>query len=73
MLKNIEDLRRKLAEQFEKQFKDAAEVHRSKELANIAGKMIKTAAIQIEYAVLRQEAPKIQFLEQESAEDIPEV
>ena len=32
------------------------------ELANLAGKMIKSAQVQVEYAALRKEAPEITFL-----------
>jgi hypothetical protein len=33
-----------------------------KELANIAGKMISSAKVQVEYYALRKEAPSISFL-----------
>ena len=33
------------------------------ELANIAGKMIGSAKVQVEYYVLRKESPRINFLE----------
>ena len=32
------------------------------ELANLAGKMIKSAQVQVEYAALRKEPPEIAFL-----------
>lgn len=35
---------------------------RAKELANVAGKIIKSAAVQCEYAALRKEKPEIPFL-----------
>jgi hypothetical protein len=35
---------------------------RAKELANLAGKIIKSASIQVEYAGLRKEKPEIPFL-----------
>lgn len=35
------------------------------ELANIAGKMIKSAKVQVEYYALRKEAPTIPFLRQD--------
>ena len=59
---NINDLRAQLSEVFmnlkngNMKHKDAAE------LANLAGKMINSAKIQIEYYALRKEAPEINFL-----------
>lgn len=35
---------------------------RAKELSNAAGKIIKSAAVQVEYAALRKETPEIPFL-----------
>jgi hypothetical protein len=35
---------------------------RAKELSNAAGKIIKSAAVQVEYAGLRKEIPEIPFL-----------
>ena len=35
---------------------------RAKELSNAAGKIIKSAAVQLEYAALRKETPQIPFL-----------
>lgn len=37
--------------------------HDAAELANIGGKMIASAKVQIEYAALRKETPSIAFLE----------
>ncbi|MCK9386069.1 MAG: hypothetical protein M0Q15_15780 [Nevskia sp.] len=61
-MKNVEELRNELADVFEKlkagemKHKDAAE------LANLAGKMISSAKVQVEYYALRKETPSIGFL-----------
>ncbi|WP_448125095.1 hypothetical protein [Pseudomonas veronii] len=36
------------------------------ELANLGGKMINSAKVQVEYFALRKEAPRITWLEQDS-------
>lgn len=62
-MKNVEELRAQLAEVFtglqsgNVKHKDAAE------LANLAGKMINSAKVQVEYYALRKEAPSIPFLQ----------
>lgn len=61
-MKNVNELRDQLANVFAGlqagtiAHKDAAE------LANLAGKMINSAKVQVEYFTLRQEAPDIPFL-----------
>ncbi len=61
-MKNVNELRDQLADIFAGlkagtiQHKDAAE------FANLAGKMINSAKVQVEYFALRQEAPDIPFL-----------
>ncbi len=67
-MKNVEELRNELADVFEKlkagemKHKDAAE------LANLAGKMISSAKVQVEYYALRKESPRIEWLESPNAE-----
>ena len=62
-MKTANELRAQLSEVFqllksgEMKPKDAAE------LANIAGKMINSAKVQVEYCALRKETPRITFLE----------
>jgi hypothetical protein len=61
-MKNVNELRDQLAIVFAGlqngtiQHKDAAE------LANLAGKMINSAKVQVEYYTLREECPEIEFL-----------
>lgn len=61
-MKNVEELRAELSSVFDGlkngtiQHKDAAE------FANLAGKMINSAKVQIEYFALREESPNIPFL-----------
>ena len=61
-MKNVNELRDQLALVFAGlqngtiPHKDAAE------LANLAGKMINSAKVQVEYYTLRKEAPEIEFL-----------
>lgn len=61
-MKNATELRQQLADVFaslragETNHRDAAE------LANIAGKMISSAKVQLEYCQLRDEKPDIPFL-----------
>jgi hypothetical protein len=61
-MKNVDELRTQLASVFDGlkagtiQHKDAAE------FANLAGKMINSAKVQVEYFALREEAPDIPFL-----------
>ena len=61
-MKNVEELRTQLSEVFTGlqngtiKHKDAAE------LANLAGKMINSAKVQVEYYALRKESPSIPFL-----------
>ena len=61
-MKNATELRNQLTEVFE-QLKNGEIKHsEAAELANIAGKMIASAKVQIEYYALRKENPVIKFL-----------
>jgi hypothetical protein len=61
-MKNVVELREELAKVFTNlsngkvQHKDAAE------MANLAGKMINSAKVQLEYHALRKDTPNIKFL-----------
>jgi len=61
-MRNVRELRSELSAIFDQlkngeiQAKDAAE------LANLAGKMINSAKVQVEYYSLRKETPNINFL-----------
>jgi len=41
---------------------DAVPLGKVKEYANVAGKVIKSASVQVEYSVARKEKPEIPFL-----------
>ena len=62
-MKNVEELREHLANVF-LGIKDGTVKHKdAAELANLAGKMINSAKVQVEYYALRKETPYISFLE----------
>jgi 5-formyltetrahydrofolate cyclo-ligase len=61
-MKNVEELRTRLSEVFIG-LQDGTIKHKdASELANLAGKMINSAKVQVEYYALRKEAPEIPFL-----------
>jgi len=61
-IQNVEILREQLADVFNG-LRDGSIKHSdAAELANVAGKMINSAKVQIEYYALRKEAPTILFL-----------
>lgn len=62
-MKNVDELRSHLATVFEDLKAGAIKPSEAAELANLAGKMINSAKVQVEYFALRKEAPKIEFLE----------
>lgn len=62
-MKNCDELRKQLALTFAQLKAGAIKPVEAAELANIAGKMIGSAKVQVEYYALRKEAPKISFLE----------
>ena len=64
-MKNAEELRKNLSEVFLQLKSGELKPAEAAELANLAGKMIKSAKVQVEYYALRKEAPKIAWLEQE--------
>ena len=59
---NITDLRDQLLDAFVLLKNDPKRVLQCKELANVAGKVINTVRVQIEYAELRKELPEIPFV-----------
>lgn len=61
-ISNVNDLRDRLIDVFEEVESGAMSVKTAKELANVAGKMIGSTKVQLEYHALRKEAPKIKFL-----------
>ena len=61
-MKNVEELRTQLAEVFTGLQNGTIKHKDASELANLAGKMINSAKVQVEYYALRKEAPVIPFL-----------
>lgn len=61
-MKNCDELRKELAATFEKLKSGEIKPSEAAELANLAGKMIGSAKVQVEYYALRKEAPTIEFL-----------
>ena len=66
-MKNAEELRDELAQTFAQLKSGEIKPSEAAELANIAGKMIGSAKVQVEYYTLRKEAPTIAFLETPNA------
>jgi len=62
-VKNAEELRDQLAQTFSQLKSGAIKPSEAAELANLAGKMIASAKVQVEYFALRKESPRIKFLE----------
>jgi len=61
-MKNCDELRDELAAVFSKLQAGEIKPGEAAELANLAGKMISSAKVQVEYYALRKEAPSIKFL-----------
>jgi hypothetical protein len=57
----LTDLRLSLADVFRELRDGEIKGDAAKELANVAGKIIKSVAVQVEYAALRKEKPDIPF------------
>ena len=64
-MKNCDELRKELAATFEKLKSGEIKSSEAAELATIAGKMIGSAKVQVEYYALRKESPRIKWLESE--------
>lgn len=62
-MKNAKELRDELAQTFAQLKSGTIKPSEAAELANLAGKMIASAKVQVEYFALRKESPLIQFLE----------
>ena len=67
-MKNCDELRTELALTFEKLKAGEIKPGEAAELANLAGKMIGSAKVQVEYYALRKEQPRIEWLESPNAE-----
>ena len=62
-MKNCDELRQELALTFERLKAGEIKPGEAAELANLAGKMISSAKVQVEYYALRKEQPRIEWLE----------
>jgi hypothetical protein len=62
-MKNCEELRTQLSATFEQLKNGEIKPNEAAELANIAGKMIGSAKVQVEYYALRKESPRIKWLD----------
>ncbi len=62
-MKNAEELRAELTQTFAQLKAGEIKPSEAAELANLAGKMIASAKVQVEYFALRKESPRIKFLE----------
>lgn len=61
-MKTVTALRNELADVFDQLKAGQIKPKEAGELANVAGKMINSAKVQLEYYALRKEAPTIDFL-----------
>ena len=66
-MKNCDELRTELALTFKKLKAGEIKPGEAAELANLAGKMIGSAKVQVEYYALRKESPRIEWLESPNA------
>lgn len=64
-MKTVTQLRNELADVFDQLNAGLIKPKEAGELANVAGKMINSAKVQLEYYALRKEIPTIDFLEGE--------
>ena len=71
--KDINELRDQLLDAFESVKLDPRRANQVKEMTNAAGKVLGTIKAQLEYAMLRQERPSIEFLGGEWAGSTPQI
>lgn len=62
-MKNANELRNELSAVFAGLKDGTIKPSEAAEMSNVAGKMINSAKVQVEYYALRKEQPKIAFLE----------
>lgn len=65
-MNNVNELRAELANVFARLRAGEIKPGEAAELANLAGKMIGSAKVQVEYYALRKESPSIEFLKDDS-------
>lgn len=63
-IKNVKDVRDRLEVLYLNLESNATKAVDGKEMANVMGKMLSSAKLQLEYANLRKEKPNIKFLEE---------
>ena len=68
-MKNVTELREQLSQVFTELRNGGVKHSDAAELANLAGKMINSAKVQVEYYALRKEVPHIAFLESTTGGD----
>jgi hypothetical protein len=62
-MKNVSELRDSLSQVYAELRSGAIKAKDAAELANLAGKMINSAKVQVEYHALRKDKPSIPFLD----------
>ena len=62
-MKNAQEVRDRLSQVFDSLESGEIDSKKASEFANIAGKMINSAKVQIEYYALKKELPAISFLD----------
>ena len=67
-MNNCDELRAELAQTFARLKAGEIKPSEAAELANLAGKMIGSAKVQVEYYALRKESPRIDWLESPNVE-----
>ena len=65
-MKNTKELLDALSSNWDQVISDTMDINKSKELSNIAGKMLKAVAVQMNYDIHKKYDKKIEFLEGES-------
>jgi len=68
-MNNITELRRELAVVFTRLQEGGVEIKEADALANVAGKIISSTKVQVEYYVARGDKTRIQFLEEPAPEN----
>jgi len=62
-MKNVDQVRDRLSTIFDQLESGEIDAKKAAEFANLAGKMINSAKVQIEYYALKKELPAISFLD----------
>jgi hypothetical protein len=65
-MKNLDQVRDRLSTIFDQLESGEIDAKKAAEFANLAGKMINSAKVQVEYYALKKEVPSISFLDSQS-------